>query len=171
MLSFFIIWKFWEKKNVSENCLSFSGVMSGDCCNCLTDPSWKSVFLKNKSAFVCFQRQKLNRGNSFWFNLICPATPQQNYFGLSTISWFFLHDFPAIFMPATQHYSLQRLGPTDACPTQSHTPHLQKLTITNTTTPFVRYIFIFYFFVLFMYTLQHHSQFQLRNIRITRKSY
>lgn len=48
----------------------------------------------------------------------------------------------------------------------------KKLTITNTTTPFVRYIcFFFFFFVLFMYTLQHHSQFQLRNIRITRKSY
>lgn len=147
--------------------------MSGDCYNCLTDPSWKSVFLKNKSAFVCFQRQKLNRGNSFWFNLICPATPQQNYFGLSTISWFFLHDFPAIFMPATQHYSLQRLGPTDACPTQSHTLHLQKINnnkYDNTLCALHLFCF-FFFFVLFMYTLQHHSQFQLRNIRITRKSY
>lgn len=124
--------------------------MSGDCYNCLTDPSWKSVFLKNKSAFVCFQRQKLNRGNSFWFNLICPATPQQNYFGLSTISWFFLHDFPAIFMPATQHTTLQRLGPTDACPTQSHTLHLQKINNNKyDNTLCALHLFCFFFFLSF----------------------
>lgn len=48
-------------KNVSGNCLSFSGVVSGECHNCLTDPL-KNCFLKNKSVFVCFQRQGHREG-------------------------------------------------------------------------------------------------------------
>lgn len=60
MFSFFLFFNLKIWKTVSEDCLSFSGVLSGDWYNCLTD-LLKNCSLKNKCVFVRFLRQKQGR--------------------------------------------------------------------------------------------------------------